>query len=397
MWEGRGRAAVTGIGMSEISRDRSRPLGALVIEACESALADAGLSPQDVDGIATYPSAGFRGSPVQEGVETVGVSYLIDHLAGLDNVRWFSECSSGLVVTALIDAVNAIAAGACRAALVWRGMSLPAGSYSKGPQGEVTGEAEFLAPYGLHAPVQSHALAYQRYMARYGATREEMAALTVNSRKNASLNDRAFFRNRELTVEDYLSARMISSPLCLFDCDVPVFGAAAIVLVAADRARDCAQPPAYVIGMGQQAVRQPHHAGPLYTMLNYMESGARIATSMWESAGIGPDDVDVAQLYDGFSPSVYYWLESAGFCAEGEAHSFIQDGRITLTGKLPLNTFGGSLSEGRMHGMGHIIEAVRQVTGRAGPRQVADAEVAAVFDGSPMLRGGGLVFSGGVA
>jgi acetyl-CoA acetyltransferase len=114
---------------------------------------------------------------------------------------------------------------------------------------------------------------------------------------------------------------------------------------------------------------------------------------MWRRAGLGPEDVDVAQLYDGFSPSTYYWLEAAGFCPEGEAARFVQDGRIALGGELPVNTFGGSLSEGRLHGMGHIAEAVRQVTGRAGPRQVGGAEVAIALDGSPLMRGSGVVFT----
>jgi acetyl-CoA acetyltransferase len=126
---------------------------------------------------------------------------------------------------------------------------------------------------------------------------------------------------------------------------------------------------------------------------DYMACGRAASGQMWQRAGLGPDDVDAAQLYDGFSPSVYYWLESAGFCPEGEAFRFVQDGRIALEGDLPVNTFGGSLSEGRLHGMGHLAEAVSQVTGRAGPRQVKDAHVAVAMDGSPLLRGSGVVFT----
>ncbi|MGH7878646.1 MAG: thiolase C-terminal domain-containing protein, partial [Candidatus Binataceae bacterium] len=115
------------------------------------------------------------------------------------------------------------------------------------------------------------------------------------------------------------------------------------------------------------------------------------ARKLWSSAGAGPGEMDAAQLYDGFNPSTLYWLEAAGFCGRGEGGAFVQDGRIALEGELPVNTFGGSLSEGRMHGMGHIAEAVRQVTGRAEQRQIAGAELVCAIDGSPMLRGSGIV------
>jgi acetyl-CoA acetyltransferase len=275
-----------------------------------------------------------------------------------------------------------------------RAMGLPRGQYHAAPGAEVSGEAQYFAPYHLFAATQTHALAYQRYQRRYGAQREHMATLAVNSRENALRNEMAFFHDRPLTVEDYMSARMISSPLCLYDCDIPVFGAAAIVLCSRDRARDCQNAPAYVLGFGQQTSRQPRLGGSLYTLHDYMELGGRTASRVWESAGIGPKEVNVAELYDGFSPSVWYWLEAAGFCEEGEAFQFIQGGTIALDGDLPVNTFGGSLSEGRMHGMGHVIEAVRQVSGRAAARQVLGAEVAVVFDGSPMLRGSGLAVAG---
>lgn len=390
MWPGKGKCAIAGVGFSEISRRTDIPLAQLVLQASSAALADAAVSPGDVDGIATFPSAGFRGS-VEEGVHTVGVSYLLDHLPGLSSVNWFGECSAGLVGSALIEAVHALLAGTCRVVLVWRGMSLPAGSYNAAPKGRIGGQAAYYAPFGLHAAVQTHALAYQRYMWRYGATREEMATLATNSRHNATLSDLAYFRDRPLTIDDYLSSRPISSPLCLYDCDIPVQGAAALVLTLAERAADGPHPPAFIWGMAQQTSQQPHHGSALYSLLDYVELGARTAQALWTAAGVGPRDVHVAQLYDGFSPSVYYWLEAAGFCQEGEAHSFIQDGRIALTGTLPINTFGGSLSEGRMHGMGHIIEGVRQVTGRADRRQVRGAKLAAIFDGSPMLRGSAVV------
>ncbi|MCD2191995.1 thiolase family protein [Actinomycetospora endophytica] len=221
-----------------------------------------------------------------------------------------------------------------------------------------------------------------------------MAELAVTQREGARLNPQAIFRDRELTRDDYLGARMIADPLCLYDCDVPVQGCAALVLTTSERARDLVDRPAYVGAYAQQTVRRAPLAQPLYMLDDYVAAGRTTTDALWSRTGLGPSDMDVAQLYDGFSPSVYYWLEAAGFCGEGEAHAFVRDGRIARTGTLPVNTFGGSLSEGRLHGMGHLIEAVRQVSGRAGPRQVSDAHTAVALDGSPLLRSAGVVLTG---
>jgi acetyl-CoA acetyltransferase len=226
-------------------------------------------------------------------------------------------------------------------------------------------------------------------MHRYGATRDALAALALNSRRNANLNPRAFFYKDAMSRDDYFGARWIAEPLCLYDCDVPVDGCVAIILTSAERARDLKNPPAFIAGYGQNTA--PRRTLLHYALDDYMECGGSLVRKLWSSAGVGPRDIDAAQLYDGFNPSTLYWLEAAGFCAAGEGGSFVQNGRIALDGELPVNTFGGSLSEGRMHGMGHIAEAVRQVTGRAEQRQIESAEVACAIDGSPMLRGSGIV------
>jgi acetyl-CoA acetyltransferase len=148
-------------------------------------------------------------------------------------------------------------------------------------------------------------------------------------------------------------------------------------------------PPAYIAGYGQNTASR--RTLLYYTLDDYMACGGSLANKLWQSAGLGPHDMDAAQLYDGFNPSTLYWLEAAGFCAEGEGAAFVRDGRIAIEGELPVNTFGGSLSEGRMHGMGHIAEAVRQVTGRAEQRQIPGASAVCAIDGSPMLRGSGLI------
>jgi acetyl-CoA acetyltransferase len=390
-WHGRGRTAVVGVGFSELGRNVATPLGRLAIDACNAAIEDAGLRPTDIDGLATYPDQPFLGAGNREGEDLVPVQYLMNHLDLAPDIRWYAQVSAGLVASAVIEAVNALLAGACEYVLVWRAMHQPKGTYNAWRSNVALGDTQFTAPYGFTAPFQVHAVGYRRYLERFGANREDMATLAVQQREYANLNDKAYFHDQPLTREDYLGARIISDPLCLFDCDIPVEGCAALVLTTAERARDCRQPPAYIAGYGQHTARRL--TLPVYMLDDYMATGGSTTAKMWERSGLGPSEVDAAMLYDGFSPSVYYWLEAAGLCPEGEAARFIQDGRIALDGELPVNTFGGSLSEGRLHGMGHLAEAVAQVTGRAGPRQVADCEVAIVTDGSPLLRGAGLVFT----
>jgi len=320
------------------------------------------------------------------------VMYLVNHLPLAPDIRWYAQIETGMIASPIIEAANAIIAGACDYVLVWRAMHRPEARRGGGSGGGVpraAGDAQFMAPWGCTSIVQWHALAWQRYMHRYGATREALAALALNSRRNANLNPRAFFYSQPMSHEDYFNSRWIAEPLCLYDCDVPIDGCVALVMTTAERARDLKNPPAYIAGWGQNtaARRTLLH----YALDDYMECGGSLARKLWASAGLGPDDMDAAELYDGFNPSTLYWLEAAGFCRQGEGGSFVQNGRIALEGELPLNTFGGSLSEGRMHGMGHIAEAVRQVTGRAEKRQLKDAEAVCAIDGSPMLRGSGIV------
>jgi acetyl-CoA acetyltransferase len=215
--------------------------------------------------------------------------------------------------------------------------------------------------------------------------------MVVNQRANANKNERAYFHDKPMSRDDYMNARMIADPLCLFDCDIPVEGAVAILLTSGERARALKNPPAYIAGYGQNTDPRPNLM--VYTLVDYMAGGGSIAEQVWDRSGLSAKDVDVAELYDGFSPSTYYWLESAGFCGQGEAFEFAQDGRIEIGGELPVNTHGGALSEGRLHSMGHLAEGVLQITRRAGSRQVGDCNVALITAGSPMLRGSGVLLT----
>jgi acetyl-CoA acetyltransferase len=389
-WANRGKIAIAGIGFSPIERRTSKPLGSYALAAAHAAAEDCGLPLAAIDGLATYPSAPYLGAVNRDGEDVIGVGFFLDHPA-LPNIAWYSQAGEGLVVTAIRDAVNALLAGACSHVLAWRAMYVPPGTYGRAAMPEATGDIQFTAPYGCISPIQWHALAYRHYLETYGKSREALAALAVTSRANANRNDQAIFANRPLSAEDYYAARMISDPLCLFDCDVPVTACVALVLTTAERARDLRHKPALVAAVAQQTANRAHPIS--YTFHDPVDSGRPMADRLWADSGLGPADMAAAELYDGFAPSTLYWLEAAGFCGRGEALDFIQDGRIALGGVLPVNTFGGSLSQGRLHGMGHVAEAVLQLSGRAGGRQIADAGAVAVFDGSPMLRGSGLVLT----
>jgi acetyl-CoA acetyltransferase len=352
---------------------------------------DAGVAPEQIDGLTTYPELPALGAGSRDGEDIVSVMYIMNHLLLAQDIRWYAQIEAGMIASPVIEAVNALIAGACNYVLIWRALHQPRGRYGAWTSNRAAGESQFMAPYGCTSIFQWHAMQWQRYMHKYGAKREHLATFVVNSRRNANLNPRAFFYTTPMTRDDYLASRWIAEPLCLFDCDIPVEGCVAIVLTTAERARDLRNPPAYIAGYGQNTSRR----GALfhYALDDYIACGQSLANKLWSSSGLGPKDMAAAELYDGFSPSTLYWLEAAGFCKEGEAHQFIQDGRIALEGELPVNTFGGSLSEGRLHGMGHIAEAVFQVTGRAEKRQIPGAAAACAIDGSPMLRGSGLVLT----
>lgn len=389
-WTGKGKVAIVGVGFSTIERNTDRPLGRYALNAVEEALKDAGVSPSQVDGLATYPRAPFLGATEKDGVEVVSVEYMINH-GNFGPIRWYSELNEGMVTSAVGEAVTAILGGMVNYAVVWRAMHHPRGKYGRIVKDQVSGVGQFFEPYGCVSPIQWHALAFQRYLNRFGGMGTDLAPLVLNSRKNANLNEHAYFREVPLTEAEYFGSRVISSPLRLYDCDIPVQGCIALVLTSTERARDLKSPPAYVAGMAINGVRQP--ASLHYTLSDHMEVGKPVASQLWNDSGYGPGDMVAAELYDGFAPSTIYWLESAGFCREGEALGFIKGEQIALDGLLPVNTHGGSLSQGRLHGMGHLAEAVLQVTERAGARQTRKRGPVCVFAGSPMLRGGGMVLT----
>jgi acetyl-CoA acetyltransferase len=279
----------------------------------------------------------------------------------------------------------AVAAGLCRHVLCFRTVweSTWADRLRQRPPASGGGRVEgdmmaWRMPYGALSAGNWIAMNASNHFHRYGTTRAALGAIAVNARRNAGLNPDAIYRE-PMTMDDYYGARMITSPFGLYDCDVPCDGSIAVIVSAVDAAADLRRPPVLVDAVGTQVIdriswdqgtlhHEPQTQGP--------------AAHLWSRSSLGPADVDVAELYDGFTFNCLSWIEALGFCETGEAGDFLADpDRISLTGELPLNTFGGQLSAGRTHGYGFIHEAVVQLRGDAGERQVAGAEVAVVSTG----------------
>lgn len=389
MFDAGGKAAIVGVGQSQIGRRLPRPLGLLAIDAVRAALADAGLELSDVDGITTYPELPATGhGAIRDGEHIVSTAWMIRNL-GLDHLNYWGQAGAGNISTAIGEAIHAVVTGCCETVVIFRALSNPReGSYTQFVSDQASGAAAFTAPYGAsHAPLSFALNYYMRYQRLYGARREHLAAYALAARRGANLNPAAVFSDVPLTFEDYMGCRMICDPLCLYDCDMPVDGAAAIVISSADRARSLPTPPAWITGFGQCSWAP--EANPLDQLHH---RAATFGAQLWASSGLTPRDIDAAMLYDGFSPDIYYWLEGMGFCERGRAYEWIQDGRIEIDGELPINTFGGNLSEGRLHGIGHWVEGARQVQGRADKRQVRDAEHVVVITGM-LGHGSGVVLS----
>src|SRR5882762_8296045 len=378
MWENRCKVAVSGVGFSRVTRSAEIPLAAHALEAVKGAVEDSGLAMSDIDGLATYPELPATGHAEVDGISVVSVNCMMAMLK-LPNLAWHIQVGTVNIGGAVQQAVNALLAGMCNYAVVWRAMHNPRGTYQNLPGGMAAGATQFTAPYGFGGPGQGMAVAYTRWLERNNQNREKMATLAVTQRRHTQHNPHAYFHGTELTREDYLASRMVAYPFCLFDCDIPVQGAVAIVLTTADRARDLKPKPAYLAGYGQRLHFEV--AGRIGSLSSYMAGGSSSAKLPWERSGFSPKDVDVAQIY-------------YGFCKEGEALDFIQDGRIELDGELPLNTFGGSLGTGRIHGLWHIIEGALQASGRAGSRQVKDANVSFVGASAPIVTGTTFIFVG---
>jgi acetyl-CoA acetyltransferase len=385
--------AIAGYAISPVERHSGRPLGALALDTALAAIGDAGLRKEDIDGFTTgalLPSSG--GHAAVDGTSMVTAQWMAEHL-GI-RPRWASGFQGyGQLVGSVMLAVNAIASGAADYVLLHRALANPPGRYNENPMTEAPGGAQWTAPHGLWGPPAQVAMPYNEYMQRYGATREEMATVVVELRSNAARIPWAYWNGQPITVDDYMNARMIAEPICILDCDIPVDGVGAFVLTSGARARDLPNAPVYVGGFGMGSPTALATA-TTWTLDDIMAGGRVAAEHLWESSGLSHADIDLPQLYDGFSPYMYFWLEVLGFCAEGEAHCFVQDGGISSRGGLPIASGGGALGNGRLHGVPQMLECYLQLSGRAGDRQLERAEVGLACHSSPHYGGAVLYTSG---
>lgn len=384
----RGRpVAAVGVGFSKVERRSVRPLGALAIEACTRAIDDAGLRVDDIDGLSNYPNASRMGAGDVDGVDIVGVNFVAQAF-GLENLRWSTSITQGTITASAVEAVYAVAAGACDYALVWRGMHNPA-NFGEPNMRSSGDRPEFNFPYGDVHNVMRFAFPYARYLAKYGASRQDMAVLIERIRRDASANEDAVFFGQAITQQDYLDSKMIAEPLSRLDCDMPVDGCAAVVFTTAERARDLRHKPAYV--RGGVSLGLNYTTSPAFLLEDFQAGAARVARAIWESCGLTARDIDQANIYDGFSYFLYLYLEALGFCGEGEAAAILA-GRGGAHDIPPFNTNGGALGMGRLHGSPQVIEAILQVQGRA-RAQVRGAQVTLAQTGGPITGAGALVFA----
>ncbi|WP_327098996.1 thiolase family protein [Nocardia vinacea] len=387
-----GHIAVVGFAHSMVQRRFDRPLGAVAVDVARTAIADAGLTPEAIDGFVTsamFPTAGAHA--VRDGTSTVTANWLADRI-GTDPRYVASFQGVGQIPGSVALAVNAIAAGAADYVVLHRALHNPAGGYHDNPLSVVTGPQQWTVPQGYGGPLPMIALPYNEYLRRYDADPDAMAAVVVEARKNGAAIPWSYWHGRPLTTADYLAAPMVSDPMRRLDCDIPVDGVAAFVLTSAERARDLPHRPVYIAGYASSGVNPPRLPSH-WPLDDIMAGGADTVRRLWAAAGVGPGEVDLPQLYDGFSPFVYFWLEALGLCPVGEAHRFVADGGIDSDSPagLPVLSGGGALGNGRMHGIPQMLECYLQLSGRAGPRQRA-ATVALACHSAPHY-GGAVVYA----
>lgn len=364
----RGGAAIVGVAESDLGEvgPEYTPLD-LIGQATLRALEDASLKKEDVDGL--FSASAYYQMPTLSVGEYLGI-----------RPRYSDATSMGgsSFVSHLFHAAAAIDAGLCEVALITYGSTQRSGG------GRLVSGSETLpyeAPYNARYPVSMYALAASRHMYQYGTTREQLAEVAVAAREWAKLNPKAFIRE-DLSIKDVLGSRMVSFPLSVLDCCLVTDGGGAVVVMSPERAETLSKPPVYLLGAGEAHWHRNISQMPDLTVTAAAESGPRA----YRMAGIGPGDLDVALLYDAFTINTVLFLEDLGFCRKGEGGAFVEGGRIAPGGGLAVNTSGGGLSYNHpgMYGLLLIVEAVRQLRGECGERQI-DAEVALVHGNGGVL------------
>jgi len=379
---------ISGIGQSAIGPRLGRSPLSLTIDSITAAVDDAGLSFDDVDGLTSYPGGGTAFGPGFAGPSLADIYDAI----GLEPAFLMGNFEGPAQLGPIVNGCLAISGRLARHVVVYRTVTEGSarmavrGSHADQP---AAGAPEWITAFGGGPAPIGYALLAQRHFHDYGTSRQQLAQIALTARAHARLNPSAVLRD-PLTLQDYLEARMIADPLCLLDCDVYCDGSTAIVLSHVEHAADAPQRVVHFEAMGLAPPPRSQYAQHVD-----LQPGRRAAEGMWRRSDLRPADVDVAGLYDGFSILAMLWLEALGFCGPGESGAFVEGGtRISLGGQLPINTNGGQLSGGRLHGLGFVHEMCLQLRGQAGDRQVKDARVAAVavgalpYVGCMLLRAG---------
>ena len=370
------QTCIVGIGHTEYSRDSGRSELKLACEAIGAAIADAGLTPADIDGITKYTMD--NNDPID-----------IARNLGMPELRYFAEVNyggGGGPVGTIMLAAMAVATGQAKAVVAFRAMNERSGRGTPrfgqaATAPGASGVASYLSPYGLFSPAQMVALAARRHMHLYGTESRHFGEIAVTCRHHANLNPHAMMHGRPMSIEDHQASRMIADPLRLLDCCLETDGGAAVVITRAERARDLRHPRVFIAGGGLGAGHW-NHRSIVKDMDCPVSESTVIAKHVFRDAGISHADIDVLFIYDHFTPLVLMAIEDFGFCTRGEGKDFVANGRLRWPdGALPMNTSGGNLSEGYMHGMQNIVEAVRQLRGVA-RCQVKDARHAFVSAGN---------------
>ncbi|MEV0766795.1 thiolase C-terminal domain-containing protein [Nocardia salmonicida] len=372
--------AIVGIGRTEYTRKSGRTTRAMAVSACRAALVDAGLTPDDVDGMCTY-QVNDSAHPLEVGLAL-----------GKNELSWANSMYGGgnLVADQIATAAAVIEAGLCRAVLVYRSLNGRSGyrfGTVEGPM-QVAGDSQFDAASGFLVPPQWFAMWARRHQQVYGSTCADLGRIAVSQRGHAAANPHAL-RREPFTLDDYLASRWIAEPFRVLDCTSEVDGAVAILIAGEDVVRGTAQPPVWLVGSSNSQSGAGFVGWDDPTEMYSRTAGPRL----WDKTGLSPSDIDLACMYDCFTYTVMATMEDYGFCGKGEVGAFYEEGRATYGGDVVVNPHGGLLSEGYIHGLNHHFEAALQLRGAAGSRQVDNARLALVTAGGGPF-GGANVYSG---
>lgn len=353
-------AAIAGIGLTEFSKDSGVSELSLAAQCIKSACDDAGVDPGEIDGLVTYTI---------DSTDEIEVARAV----GAGDLSFFSQINygGGAAVGTIAQAAMAVATGQASTVVCYRAMNGRSGKrMGQGVSGDITSSDlihwSWYTPYGMLIPGSWIAMIAHKYMHQYGVTREDLGRVAISQRNHALRNPRAYGYGKPLTMDEYLNSKRIAEPLCLYDCCQETDGACAILVTSAQRARDLKQKPAVIRAVTQASTRGQEQMTSYYrdelTSLPEMEMAAR---RVYDMAGLGPDDIDAACLYDAFTSEIIMQLESFGFCGPGEGKFLVREGALDIDGRLPNNTHGGLISEGYIHGMNNIAEGVRLIRGES--------------------------------